>query len=147
MKRTISAYFSLGLLGALSSGCTVNEPCDPEQTVVYGQCQDPPEETGDGDGDATTDSAGEGGTTSGGDGDSDGGAGGEGGQLSTPDEELPNFGAACSEHSTCTGGTICGADGGLPSCIGLCGEGDPFEASCPEGTTCTMAQPGTSVCL
>lgn len=174
MKRVICASFIVLGAASLYFGCTVKEPCDPGQTLVFGQCQAPPEEMGDGDGETDTedpggdgDSTGDGDNTSGG-GESGGGGstggGGDGGTLGNSDTsdadsgdtddtsdtdeptDPPNFGATCDDQTDCTGGTVCAAPQ-LPQCIGMCGSGDPFEDSCPDGTTCTEAQPGIFVCL
>jgi hypothetical protein len=136
LKSTIQRCLNAFCFGVFFSACTIKEPCDANQTVLYGQCQDPPPETDE------TDTSDEDGETS-------EGQGGMGGMESTPDpvDEAPNFGTTCDQQSECTGGTVCGAEGGLPMCIGLCGSGDPFESSCPQGTACTEAQPGTSACL
>ncbi len=139
MKHTRFHFAHIVLVVPLVSyqGCTVKEPCDSDQVEVFGQCQDVPEEHGDGDGDPTGD--GDGGST----GNSGGGADG---QSDEDEDASPNFGATCSDHEDCIGGTVCGAPQ-LPQCIGLCGSGDPFEDACPTGTECVEAVPGTSLCM
>ncbi len=108
------------------SGCTVKEPCGSNQEEVLGLCRDIAEGTGGSDG--------TGGETS------EGGAGGDTGTAE------PNFGAACTAQSDCTGGLVCG-EPQLPKCLAQCGEGDPFEGMCPPDTNCAEAIPGVFICL
>lgn len=129
MKKFV--FPSLALIGttwSLTVACELNDPCDPGQTFEYGVCLPAdPENEG-----------------AGGEGGCDEMAGGAGGVVECI--EPPNFGTRCTEGGDeCVGGTVCGAPQ-LPKCIGLCGPGDPFEGSCPDGLSCTDF-PEASVCF
>jgi hypothetical protein len=124
----------------LSAACGVEDPCDPGQTYRNGGCY-PPEED-----DVTVDED----TTEQGPADTNGSAI-DGGPLPAGSEETAepmeeaNLGATCATQADCLGGTVCAADEGLPECLGLCGEGDPFEDSCPATNPCIELQ-GNFLC-
>ena len=154
MERGILASKSLLLLlGWICVGCSVKHPCSDNENVTLGQCVVPPA-TGGGDG-----STGSEGGSSGKDPNSDdeGEGGGVGGELTAEEDTAsdddavedvaPNFGASCTTHEECTGKTVCGAEGGLPICLGMCGPGDPFEGNCPTGMACSEPQPGSFICF
>lgn len=121
MKKLIVLSLTTAVSSLAFAACELNDPCDPDQEFKYGVCILP---------DTTPPSGGEGGEP--GCDQGPGGAGGEGECI-----EPPNVGEACTEGGDeCVGETVCGAPQ-FPECVALCGAGDPFEDSCPNGLTCT----------
>lgn len=119
MKKLI--LLSVASLAAVLffAACELKEPCDPGQEFKYGLCiqQEATEPPGGG-GSSGCEAA-------------DGGAGG-----AVECIQPPNAGEMCTEGGDeCVGGAVCGAPQ-LPECVALCGTGDPFEESCPEGLSC-----------
>ncbi len=112
MKQAFLLSLLTGLV--LYSSCTINEPCDPGQSLSHGLCVESPPDPGLGGGPQCEDT----------------GMGGF-------DTSLQNEGEACTEGGDeCLGGTVCGAPE-RPLCTALCGPCDPFFEACPNGTNCT----------